>query len=170
MKMVVARMKNKNVIIWSSLMSAIFSILLLSACSSLSDTDLLIRAIKECNANSCTLNFREIYTNDWTDIYIVDAVMEPSEISKAIGHDCNCEMIYDGSNLVIFIDSAGVVRSHEEPVANVDFTNAYSNGMVHITKDYPLFEVVIAKVGEETVYRLAHVSLPPASLPGPTIK
>lgn len=80
--------------------------------------------------------------------------MEPSEVSKTIGHDCKCEMVYDGSKLVIFMDSTGVVTSREEPYANLIFIDNYANGVVHVTKDRSLFEVRIAQVGNQTVYRL----------------
>lgn len=148
------RMKSRSSSAWCLLVSSALIVLLLNACSSPSFGDQLVQAIKGCGPNPCTVDLKKIYPTDWTDIYIVDGVMEPSEISKAIGRDCKCEMVYDGSKLIIFIDRAGGISSHGEPTANLVFTNAYSNGMVHITQDQPLFDVEIAEVGGQKVYRL----------------
>lgn len=148
------QMKNRSSSAWCLLLSSASVVLILSACSSPSFGDQLIQTIKRCGSNPCSVDLKKVYPTDWTDIYIVDGVMEPSEVSKVIGRDCKCEMVYDGAKLIIFIDSAGGVSSHKEPTANLVFTNAYSNGMVHITQDHPLFEVETAEVGEQKVYRL----------------
>ncbi|WP_299121068.1 hypothetical protein [uncultured Tenacibaculum sp.] len=81
-----------------------------------------------------------IYPFEWDELRIFKSFHTPRDISESLGFDCNCEPIYDGDAMYLFIKNGQIIRKGTEQCNNFIFTNS-KNSKVFINKETSKFEV-----------------------------
>ena len=112
----------------------IFFTLLFTSCS-VNYCDDLIKSIEEqLDKHITQVSFNETFSFEWDTLYIFDSMIYPKEISDIIGFDCDCDLVLDGSKLLIFTNNNNIVRKQASVCSNLTFIDMKNRGVVKLNR------------------------------------
>jgi hypothetical protein len=129
--MKIKRKRNSLIIILSS-----FFLIICSSCYR-NYCDVITNSFeKQCSKDSlqCSVSFQEMFSYNWDKLYIFDSMLYPSEVSKALGFNCNCEIVPEGKKLFVFVRNNSIVKEQVSRCSDITFINMKENGVVKINK------------------------------------
>lgn len=101
-------MKNYSIIFLT-----MFSVLLLSSCSTSFDKKIANHIEIKCSdfstPQSCSIDLAEVTDFEWDSMYVFASMTMPDEINEVIGFDCNCKHVRDNYTRVVFTKGNRIV-------------------------------------------------------------
>lgn len=111
----------------------VFLIITLVGCSeNLNDT--MYAIVKEQYKNdSCEINFNGLIQEPWEQLYIIDEIIIPKEISNALGFNYSGKMVSDGEYRLVITDGKKVLREENFYLSRIVFSDDNNTGIVNIS-------------------------------------
>jgi len=127
---------NEKYIYLLVLIAGMLLVFSLSSCKKNYCNDIIRYAKAEfgSNINQKQINLQQVYNFDWETLYIFHPWQHPDEISKAIGFDCNCNIVPEGKWLYLFIKQDRIIEQNTIECLNFTFEGLHNGkGVLKIT-------------------------------------
>lgn len=123
----------------------VFTILMLIFSSSCSNRfydamKLTLSKYDENDGKDIHVSFSETFGFPWSELFIVDSMLYPEEVSEAIGVKYDGEIVPEGKRLFVFMLNGSIVKARHEQCLGITFVGMKRNGVVNIKngKNYRL--------------------------------
>lgn len=143
-------MNKKNVINKNKiLISFLFGFMVISSCKDLACDGIMIKLDSlACNGEICELDLKELFDEDWDELFIFHGFNTSKDISNVIGFEYEGEAIYDHKRLVLEIANGKILNETRTECLNLNLDRVLKNG--HFTKKKEESIVTLSISGDST--------------------
>lgn len=129
----------------------LFAVLLFISCRD-TECEELTLALQSLNCEEveCLIDLRELFREDWSELYFFQGFNTPADITQVIGFEYKGKPIYDHTKLILQI-SGGILKETRTDCIALNMDRVISQGHFKVTE---VNTKVLVSKSEEGVYRM----------------
>ena len=85
--------------------------------------------------DDCQFEFKDAFDFEWDKLYIFGSYEYPEEISEKLGIDCECDIVPDNHDLIIFIKDGTIVEKMTTSCYEVSYVQMRGQGGITIDRN-----------------------------------